>query len=94
MASRTKGKTLRHRERTEFLAVVLGERKERHVRLEEVDGLLQSVLELYLKLHRICLDPHLGRGLLREHGDRYEGVSLEADDRLRNRIEIWREPVP
>lgn len=47
-----------------------------------------------LELHRICLDPDLGRGPLREHGDRYEGVSLEADDRLRGRIEIWRDPAP
>lgn len=46
-----------------------------------------------LELHRICLDPHLGRGLLGEHGDEYEGVRLEPDHRLRGRIEIWREPV-
>ncbi len=47
-----------------------------------------------LELHRIRLDPYLGRGLLREHGDRYQRVTLEADQRLRNRIEIWRHPVP
>lgn len=47
-----------------------------------------------LELHRIRLDPNLGRALLREHGDCYEGVSLEADERLGNRIEIWRHPIP
>ena len=46
-----------------------------------------------LELHRICLDPDLGRRLLQEHGNGYEGTRLEADDRLRGRIEIWREPA-
>ncbi len=40
-------------------------------------------------LDRIYLDPQLGRALLREHGNQYEGVKLVADDRLENRIEIW-----
>lgn len=44
-------------------------------------------------LDRICVDPQLGRRLLREHGNQYEGVRLETDDRLRNRIEIWRVPA-
>lgn len=43
-------------------------------------------------LDRICLDPQLGRGLLREHGEEYEGVRLVADHLLKHRIEIWRHP--
>jgi hypothetical protein len=43
-------------------------------------------------LCRICLDPRLGSGLLQEHGGEYEGVTLEADERLKNRVEIWRFP--
>lgn len=44
-------------------------------------------------LDRICLDLQLSGGQIREHGDQYEGVKLEASDRLWSRIEIWRYPV-
>ncbi len=38
------------------------------------------------------IDPGLGKGLLREHPGRYEGVKLVADDRLVNRVEFFRFP--
>ena len=44
-------------------------------------------------LDRICLDPQLGRKLLKEHGEEYEGVKIVADDQIENRMELWRHPV-
>lgn len=63
----------------------------------ETTVLVRAIVDASLRhdapLDRICLDPHLSGGLLKEHGEEYEGVKLVADDRLANRIEIWRHPV-
>ncbi len=60
----------------------------------ETTVLVRSIIDASRRdkapLVRICLDPHLGKGLLREHSEDYEGVKLEPDDRLHSRIEIYR----
>lgn len=59
-----------------------------------VRAIVDSCRRRGLDLYRISLDPDLGTRLLDEHSGEYEGVRLETDGRLRNRIEIWREPAP
>jgi hypothetical protein len=58
-----------------------------------VRAIIDASGRLEAPLERFCLDPELGKGLLKEHGDEYSGVELAADDRLENRIEIYRFPV-
>jgi len=63
----------------------------------ETTVLVRSIIDASRRLEaplvRVCLDPQLGSGLLREHGEDYAGVKLEPDDRLENRIEIYRFPT-
>jgi hypothetical protein len=57
-----------------------------------VRAVIDAARRLEAPLSRISVDPELGRGLLREHGDEFEGVQLTADPRLESRLEIFRFP--
>jgi hypothetical protein len=57
-----------------------------------VRAVIDAARRLGAPLSRISVDPQLGRGLLREHGDAYEGIRLAADERLEGRIELFRFP--
>lgn len=58
-----------------------------------VRGIVDACRRQNTPLDRIRIGPQLGRPLLGEHGDNYEGVRLETDGELGNRIEIWRFPA-
>ena len=58
------GKALRHRQAAPGLPVVLSEREEGDVRLEEVERVLPLLVQLDLELHRVGLQVHQAVGLV------------------------------
>ena len=85
LARRMEGEAVRHRQAAPGLSVVLAEREEGDVRLEEVERVLPLLVQLDLELHGIGLqvDEAAGLVVLRPR----LGAAVEVDDQLGRRVQ-------
>ena len=57
-----------------------------------VRAVIESCARIAAPIAKVAIDPVLGKALMGEHADAYEGIKIVADDGLSSRIEFFRFP--
>ena len=57
-----------------------------------VRAVIESCARTAAPISKVAIDPELGKALMGENAEGYEGIKIVADNRLSNRIEFFRFP--